>query len=57
MEYRVTTTFTYSNGMPGGIITNVVRGRKAAQTQLNANRLWLDKKSHTVNKETIEPVS
>ena len=57
MKLKVTTTFTYSNGMPGGIITNVVRGRKAAQTQLNANRQWLNTKGHTVNNETVEPVS
>lgn len=56
-EYQVTTTFTYSNGMPGGIITKRVKGMKKAQAQLSGNREWLRIKGHKINEETIKPIS
>ena len=55
-KFEVTTTFTYSNGMTGGICRNIVNSRKQAAAQLVANREWCAIKHHTVNTEEVKEV-
>jgi hypothetical protein len=54
--YRIKMTFTYVNGLKGGILDYQVYGKKAIQRQLDANRQWLKAKGHKEEDVTITEI-
>ena len=56
-KYRVTVTFTYSNGTPGGVLTKVVAGQKQVKATVDNYRQWLARKGHSMIAEEIKNVS
>ena len=54
-HYDVKVWFTYSNGLPGGLLDTPVNSRRGIFVQMKANLNWLGVKGHRAVRVEIKP--